>query len=134
MLHVLDLSPEEQAVYEAMLDSVPSDAEELSRRAGLDLPVLREALGGLETLGLISRLPGTRVRYRPVAPEVALDLLALRKEAALKEARQYIGRLSARFHDAVAGQDPAELIEIVPGRRAITQRFEQTIRSARREF
>lgn len=125
MLDALDLDPTEQAVYETLIDSPPLTLQDLQAP---------RAVESLEARGLICRIPGNPVRYAAISPDVALEVLFLERERQIKRARGYAEQLSARFHQAASGRDPAELVEILTGRPAIRQRWAQMQRSAKHEI
>jgi DNA-binding CsgD family transcriptional regulator len=133
MLTAVGLEAAEQAVYEALLDG-PATLGELAAASGLDGQALQPALGRLERAALVSRANGEPARYAAAPPEVALEALLLRHEERLKLARLRVHQLALRHRRALAAQDPASLVEVVTGRRAVLQRFEQVQRSARREI
>jgi DNA-binding CsgD family transcriptional regulator len=133
VLGVVGLDPTEQAVYLSLLDGAVT-VEDLGVASGLPEDRLREALRGLEEAGLVGRSPGGPDRYTAAPPDVALEALLLRHEERLKRARLYARQLTERHRAAAAGQDPTSLVEVVTGRRAVLQRFEQVQRSARTEI
>lgn len=132
MLDLLDLTPDDQAVYETLVDGPAMTHAELADvvTANVEVP---SVMASLESRGLVSRIPGSPARFAAVAPEIALEALFLERERRLKQARGYVRQLSARFQRSDA-RDPAELVEIVSGRAAIRQRSAQLQRSARHQF
>lgn len=133
VLDAVDLDATEQAVYEALLDGPPATLADLHATLTLGSDRLRAVVATLEARGLVSRAPGTPPRFVAVSPEVALDVLFLEKEEQLKRGRLYAARLAARYHRSASSRDPAELVEIVTGRAAVRQRFEQLQRGARKQ-
>jgi sugar-specific transcriptional regulator TrmB/DNA-binding CsgD family transcriptional regulator len=133
VLRSLGVGPEEEAAYEALLDG-PSSVPDLCEYVGEQASALTKTLESLEALGLVSRLSGAELRYAAVAPELALDVLALRREEELKRARVRVEQLSARFRAATGSKGSTELIEIITGRDAVLQRMYQIARSARHQF
>ena len=74
MLDGMGLTDAEEAVYIALVDLSSAGQRELTARCpGAGVPA---ALAGLERKGLVSRLPGSSVRYAPSPPDVALEVLA----------------------------------------------------------
>ena len=61
--------------------------------------------------GLAARTPGRPARYMPAVPEAAVELLALRKQAAIVEARLGASVLSAEFRPA------RDAVHVVRGQR-----------------
>src|SRR5256885_6164739 len=133
VLATVGLDATEQAVYESLMDG-PATVAELDQANHVGGAQLRAVLDRLEESGLVGRLAGDPVRYAAAAPEVALEALLLRQEERLQRARLHAGRLAARHRRSLADQDPVSLVEIVTGRLAVLQRFEQVQRAARREI
>jgi DNA-binding transcriptional ArsR family regulator/DNA-binding CsgD family transcriptional regulator len=133
MLMAVGLDPTDHAVYIALL-SGPATVETLAAATGLGDDTVQAALGSLEEAGLVGRAPGAPTRYLAAPPDVALEALLLRQEERLQRARLYVRQLTERYRLAIAGQDPTSLVEVVTGRVAVLQRFEQVQRSARTEI
>lgn len=133
MLDAVELDGTAQAVYESLVESSPSSLDDLAVGHRLPMAQLQYVIETLESRGLINRLPGSPARYAAIAPEIALEVLILQREEELKRARWYAEQLSTRFHHAAAGRDPAELVEVITGRPAIRQRWEQLQRAAREQ-
>ncbi|MEV4640613.1 hypothetical protein AB0J80_25045 [Actinoplanes sp. NPDC049548] len=133
MFSVAGLGPEDEAVYEALMDG-PATVPELARSTRLAEELVRVALDHLEEAGLVGRGAGHPERHTAAAPDVALEALLLRQEARLQRARLHAHQLAARHRRAHAGDDPASLVEVVTGRMAVLERFEQIQRGARHEI
>lgn len=133
MLDLLDLTPPDLAVYEVLIDGPAMTQAELAATmaASVEVP---SVLASLEAKGLVSRIPGSPARFVAVAPEIALEASFQDRERRLKQARDYVKQLSARFQQSDRTRDPAELVEIISGREAIRHRSEQLQRSAREQF
>jgi hypothetical protein len=124
MLEPLGLSAAEQSLYELLLTGAP---------AGADEPDEPETLRRLEELGLVTRLPQEPPRYAVIPPEAALAPLVAARERALDAARHRMNHLAARHRRTSASTGRPELVELVHGREATTDRVNQILRSARRE-
>lgn len=133
MLAALGLDQAEVTAYTALVDHSPATVSELAADTGIEPVVLARTLEALEVRGLITRRPGPTVRYAAVDPEIALDVLLLDREEQLKRARLAAQRLATRFRASAGRRDPAELLEVVTGREAVTHRVLQVQRTARRE-
>lgn len=133
LLAAAGLGPTDETVYEALMDG-PATVAVLAHATGLDEAQVRLALDALERSGLVGRPADQSDRYAAAAPDAALEALLLRQEERLKRARLYAQQLAARHRRTHAGQDPASLIEVVTGRMAVLERFEQVQRSARDEI
>jgi DNA-binding CsgD family transcriptional regulator len=131
VLAALGLTPEQQALYLALLDGAPATAAEVRERLG----IMRVApsLSALEAKGLISRLPGRPVRYQPARPDMAMEVLVRSQEQALQEVRVLAAGLMERFRAGQSAVNPTEIVEVVTTREATLQRLAQLQRSARRQ-
>ena len=133
VLATVGLDETDQAVYESLMDG-PATVAELEQANHVAGAQLRAVLDRLEESGLVGRLAGEPVRYAAAAPEVALEALLLRQEELLQRARLHAQQLAVRHRRSLADQDPVQLVEVVTGRLAVLQRFEQVQRAARREI
>ncbi|MEV0144366.1 MULTISPECIES: LuxR C-terminal-related transcriptional regulator [unclassified Nonomuraea] len=136
MLRILGLSASEQALYEALVEHAPVTVEELDRLAAAHAP---PGLAGtvavrLEDLGLIARLPEDPPRFAVVPPEMGLEALISERARELADARLRVAQLAARYHRSTAAQGAGGLVEVVIGREAVLDRFEQLQRGTRGEI
>lgn len=134
MLDVIGIGPEAETAYEALLGGRPASPDDLVSATGMPLQRLRVALRTLEAHGLVSRVSGSPTRYVVTDPGNALDVLLLEREQQIKRARIRAQELAERYRQAAAGRDPAELVEVVAGQQAVSQRVDQAQRSARHEI
>jgi sugar-specific transcriptional regulator TrmB len=131
MLDAVGLTPEQQAVYLALLDTSPATPAQLRDR--VPGARVRPAIAALEGAGLISRLTGQPVRYQPAPPDMALEVLVRAREQELQRVRLDMARLAERFRADHGSTRPEEVVEVVTTRDATLQRWEQLQRSARHE-
>jgi Bacterial regulatory proteins, luxR family len=120
-------------VYRALLAAPARTTPELARAMDRSERVTRRAVGELEELGLVSRLPGRPVRLSPARPDTAIDLLVARRRTEL-EAVQRNARALAREMTEQHQQQPDELFEILVGQQAVADRFTQLIGGCEREL
>lgn len=130
MLDVLDLTPHEQAAYRALVEMPSGTRDDVRSAAGLDDRGARAALRSLTAKGLVT---AHHHRYAAVAPDVALEALFLAKEEQIKRARLYAERLASTFRAGSARRDPADMVEVVTGYRAVLTRSRQIQGSAREQ-
>lgn len=119
VLEALGVCSEDEQLYRALLARPESTTDALSRDTGWPATRVGRHLRSLLSLGLASRTPGRPARYVPAVPEAAVELLALRKQAAIVEARLGASVLTAEFrarHGAFT---------VIRGSEAIAQRFYQ---------
>ncbi|MFF0338598.1 helix-turn-helix domain-containing protein [Kribbella sp. NPDC004875] len=126
VLEALGVCSEDEQLYRALLARPESTATDLA--SFVDWPANRVGrhLRSLLSLGLASRTPGRPARYLPAVPEAAVELLALRKQSAIVEARLGAAALSAEFRQPDA-------FTVIRGAEAIAQRFYQAQQCAQDE-
>ncbi|WP_350279416.1 helix-turn-helix domain-containing protein [Kribbella sp. HUAS MG21] len=126
VLEALGVCSEDEQLYRALLARPESTATDLA--AFVDWPANRVGrhLKSLLSLGLASRTPGRPARYLPAVPEAAVELLALRKQAAIVEARLGAAMLTAEFR-------APDAFTVIRGPEAIAQRFHQAQQCAQDE-
>ncbi|MFG1627743.1 helix-turn-helix domain-containing protein [Kribbella sp. NPDC049227] len=127
VLEALGVCSEDEQLYRALLARPECTTIDLSHDTGWATTRVGRHLRSLLALGLASRTPGRPARYVPAVPEAAVELLALRKQAAIVEARVGASVLTAEFrarHDAFT---------VVRGAEAIAQRFNQAQQCAQDE-
>jgi sugar-specific transcriptional regulator TrmB len=129
-LEVLGVSGPQESAYRLLLSHPGCSISEISRRLGLGRNSVRTAIGGLEGLGLVSKGPGPQPAFFPVAPDVAMEALILRRQADLERARAQAKQLMDDFNEGRKAERPG-LVEIVSGAEAVHRRFEQLQRGAR---
>ncbi|MFL6074798.1 MAG: helix-turn-helix domain-containing protein [Mycobacteriales bacterium] len=134
MWEVIGLDAEAARVYEGLLTGRPAAVKELVAATGLVTSRVRAALRLLEARGLVARTSGPPPGYVALDPGIALDVLLGNHEEQLRKARIRAQEVSEQFRQAVAGRDPAELVEVVKGRGTIVRRVDQIQRAAQRDL
>ncbi|KAA2254658.1 transcriptional regulator TrmB [Solihabitans fulvus] len=134
MLDVIGLDPTEQALYEHLVSASPCTHDEIASALAINNGRLSVVLDRLMARGLVSRVPGSPVRWATTTPNVALEVLFLEQEERIRRGRLFAEQLTAIYHQASATGDPATLVEVISGPAAIAQHFEQIQRSATREI
>ena len=130
-LGALGISQVEESVYRLLLRQPGVSSAEITQLLGAEHQVIHTALYGLERHGLVSLGPGPEPLYVPVAPDVGMEALILRRQADLEQARTLANRLMSDFHEGRRAQPPG-VVEIVSGAEAVHRRFEQLQRGAKR--
>ncbi|MEV0430906.1 helix-turn-helix domain-containing protein [Micromonospora sp. NPDC050495] len=130
----LGLTADESSMYLLLVDRPAATADELAEdwhpTCGGSPSVV---LASLKAKGLVTTVDGQPTRHAAVAPEVALDNLARVREQEIVKARALARELTERWRRAGRAAVPAEIIEIVVGREATLQRFEQIQRTSTTE-
>lgn len=128
MLDGIGLTDGEERIYLTLLDRDTVTAAELAAaHPGIDVA---RVLDRLEGKALVARRGGQPVRYQAAPPDVALEVLVRGREQQLQRTRLGIAALSERYRTARVAR-PDEVVEVVTGRDATVQRWEQLQRSAR---
>jgi DNA-binding CsgD family transcriptional regulator/DNA-binding transcriptional ArsR family regulator len=134
MLEVLGLDQPAEALYLALVDNLPLSVQELARRTGIEPDVVGTALVRLEDGGLISRLPGSPLRYTALPPGHALEVLLLARERDIHRVRALTEQLIERHSDARRGRDSSGLIQVITGRDGVARCGLQLFNRAEREI
>jgi sugar-specific transcriptional regulator TrmB len=134
MFEAIGITGDELAVYQALLDSPGSSASTIVELLGKSAREVRGALAKLETKGLVSRSPGKPPGFVPAPPDVAVEVLILRRQEELERARLAAAKLVPRFQGGLEARTSAELVEVIEGREAFGQRYLQLERGAKSEL
>jgi DNA-binding CsgD family transcriptional regulator len=129
VLEALGVCSEDEQLYRALLARPESTALHLVEVTGWPTARVTRHLRSLLNLGLASRTPGRPARYTPAVPEAAVELLALRRQAAIVEARLGASVLTAEFRAATESGP----FTVIRGAEAIAQRYQQAQQAAQSE-
>lgn len=121
-------------VYTSLVGAQPIGREQLAELTGMPGERLREALDRLTALGLVSPGVGEERRLIAAPPDIALEALLLREEERLKRARLWTRSLSQEYYRRVDAADPSHLVEVVIGREAVFERFQQIQQTSRHQI
>lgn len=133
MFEGIGLAPEEEDLYLRLLATGATSVRDLTRDLQWGSPRVRSVLKGLESKGFVTRSPSPTKAYVPVAPDAAVEHLALRREEEIARARSIASQLAVDFRVKLQRTDPAELVEVLVGAEATTQRVLQLMTTARTE-
>lgn len=136
MLEPLGISESEARCYEQLIANPRLGAEELSDRLGLAPDQVCRHLDRLERHGLLSRLPDDPPNLVPAPPEVAIEALIHRQREGLERSRLHARRLMDIYRDGRNGDRTGDLVqylEVIKGREAVVQRFQQLQEGAEKE-
>jgi len=129
VLEALGICSEDEQLYRALLARPEATTTDLVTHTGWPAARVARHLRSLLSLGLASRTPGRPARYTPAVPEAAVELLALRKQAAIVQARLGASVLTQEFQ-AARQTGP---FTVIRGVEAIAQRHYQAQQSAQSE-
>jgi len=132
-LHGLGVTPAEQRLYEIVLGHPDRSPAELAALTGLGRTRLRAILQSLADKGLVSITRCRPARVTPAPPDIATEILALRRAQEVSSARLAAAAFCDRVRQpARPGADTP--VEIVTGRGAVGDRFHQIQQAARGEL
>ncbi|MEV6718021.1 helix-turn-helix transcriptional regulator [Lentzea sp. NPDC051208] len=92
----LGVGPAEQGLYEVVLDHPGSTVDELREHIGVDANAIWALLESLAELGLVFVSPEIPPRYHPAPPDLAIGVLAVRKQQEIERARVTAAELARR--------------------------------------
>ncbi|HEY6740034.1 MAG TPA: helix-turn-helix domain-containing protein [Actinopolymorphaceae bacterium] len=133
LLAAVGVSALEEAAYVTLLRDGAARSDELARRLGDDAAETIRILERLELEGLVRRTPAPGEAWVAVPPHIAVEQLVARRQAELARVRHAATVLAAIGRPEPSTRRTTELIEIVQGREAVRQAFEQVQRSARKD-
>lgn len=132
MLEALGLSEEETHVYTELVRHGPCETRRLPGLVGLTAERVEAALTKLTELGLLSRTSGARPRVIASPPDIAGEVLLLRRLHEVHSAHAALGRLALAHPVPSRGQEADLSVEFTPDE-AVAQRVDQIQSKAREE-
>jgi hypothetical protein len=102
-------------VYTELVQADQLSAEQLAERCAISARQAAAELRDIAALGLAFRVSGRPVRYRAVAPDLAISTLIAQREKELRDARATMHRLTAVFQEASRVRHPDAHVEVVHG-------------------
>jgi sugar-specific transcriptional regulator TrmB/DNA-binding CsgD family transcriptional regulator len=133
-LQALGIDAFEEHVYRSLLDSPGMSLRDAARRLGASPGRVRGAIAHLEALGLVTASASRPVRFSPVSPELAFEVLIRQGETGLREARAAVADLQTAYANALLEERPQQLLEVITGREAVVQHVMQLQRAAQDEI
>lgn len=124
MLQPLGVDVDAESVYRILLRNPRSTVSELATLAGRSPRWTRSSASTLESLGLVSRLPGRPARLVATPPDTAVEVLVARQETEIAAIRLAATALAADL-PAEHHHRPEDQLRIVVGREAVAAQFLQ---------
>ncbi|MFD0633321.1 hypothetical protein ACFQ9X_18870 [Catenulispora yoronensis] len=131
MLKILGVGETGERIYRTLLGVASATAGELAELMSTRLDVVEREVTALTALGLVSAGDAKPRRFSAAPPDVTLESLVLRRQAELAEVRGELAGLARTYRDARRVQSSDEVIEIVVGAEALTERVLHMNRTAR---
>jgi hypothetical protein len=100
-------------VYSELAGADQPSVGDVAARCGVSTRIAATELARLASLGLAFRLAGRPVRYRAIAPDLALSVLIGQREEELHQARAVMHQLTATFQERA--RHPGSQVEVVHG-------------------
>ncbi|MEV0442180.1 helix-turn-helix domain-containing protein [Streptomyces spectabilis] len=133
MLAAIGLDETHEAAYRALVSVGAADVPDLARRLTLAEPDTERALRRLERHGLAAQASGRAGRWVAAPPGVALGALLTQRRHELEQAELAATLLAEEFRGGAAEPTVHDLVEVVTGAAAVSQRFLQLQLGASRE-
>jgi sugar-specific transcriptional regulator TrmB/DNA-binding CsgD family transcriptional regulator len=133
VLGALGLAGQEEFLYLALLARPYATLPELIETTGWTTQRLRRRLRALVARGLVAQDSTRPTRFVPTSPDIAVEVLALKREEEIQRARLEAAKLTPSFRDAMARHGSGMPVQGLRGREAVVQAYFQLVRSARQE-
>ncbi len=115
MLDAVGIAGPAARIYAELVEADQLSAAQVAERCGITARQASAELQGLASLGLSLRVTGRPVRYRAVAPDVAISALIAQREQDLQDVRATMHRLTEVFQETARGRHPDAHVEVVHG-------------------
>ncbi|MFI0087071.1 helix-turn-helix domain-containing protein [Streptomyces bobili] len=125
MLGAIGLDERHESAYRALVSVGAADVPDLARRLALAEQDTERALRRLERHGLAAQSSGRPGRWVAAPPGVALGALLTRQRHELEQAELTATLLAEEYRAAAAEPSVHDLVEVVTGAAAVSQRFLQ---------
>jgi transcriptional regulator TrmB len=103
----------EARIYAELVGADQPSIGDIAARCGVSTRIAAAELTRLASLGLAFRLAGRPVRYRAIAPDLALNALISQREEELRQVRAVMHQLTATFQERT--RHPGSRVEVVHG-------------------
>ncbi|MFC9284379.1 helix-turn-helix domain-containing protein [Streptomyces collinus] len=125
MLAAIGLDERHESAYRALVSVGAAEVSDLARRLSLAEPDTERALRRLEREGLAAQSPARPGRWVAAPPGVALGALLTRQRHELEQAELAAALLAEEYRATAAEPEVHDLVEVVTGASAVSQRFLQ---------
>ncbi|HXB48321.1 MAG TPA: helix-turn-helix domain-containing protein [Streptosporangiaceae bacterium] len=135
MLDAVGITGTAARVYSELVETDQLSAAQVAERCAISARQAAAELRSIASLGLAFRVTGRPVRYRAVAPDLAISTLIAQRESELRNARATMHRLTETFLETSRARHPDAHVEVVHGTpniaRLAVRVYEQTERQLR---
>jgi len=102
-------------IYSELVETEQLSVAEAAERCGISARRASAELSAMESLGLAVRVTGRPIRYRSVAPDLAISSLIAQREKELQDARSTMHQLTDVFQATSRARHPDAHVEAVRG-------------------
>jgi predicted transcriptional regulator/DNA-binding CsgD family transcriptional regulator len=102
-------------IYSELVETDQLSTAQVAERCAISTRQAAAELQNLASLGLAFRVTGRPVRYRAVAPDLAISTLIAQRESELRDARAAMHRLTEVFLQTSRVRHPDAHVEVVRG-------------------
>lgn len=135
MLELFGLNERAEHVYRTLLTLGAATQSTLAERLSLPLPLVQNALAGLEANGLAALSAALGDHYVAAPPTIALAPALSQRRHELHEAERAVEALAEEYRrTGSTANGVADLVEVVSGVSAVRHRFEQIQLGAEQEL
>jgi hypothetical protein len=135
VLDAVGLTGTAARIYSELVETDQLGAAQVAERCAISARQAAAELQNLAALGLAFRVTGRPVRYRAVAPDLAISTLIAQRETELRDARAAMHRLTETFLQTSRARHPDAHVEVVRGTpniaRLAARVYQQTQRQLR---
>ena len=114
-LEALGVTDTASRVYAELVEADQLSAVQVAERCDMSAREAAAELRNIGSLGLAFRVGGRPVRYRAVAPDIAISTLIAQREEELRAARATMHQLTVVFQEAARVRHPDANVEVVHG-------------------
>ena len=115
MLEPVGVTGTAARVYVELVETNQLSVAEAAERCGISVRRATTELRHIAALGLAFQVTGRPVRYRAVAPDLAISGLVAQREKELQDVRATMHRLAEVFQETSRGRHPDAQVEVVHG-------------------
>ena len=115
MLEAIGITGTAAQIYSEHVETEQLSVAEAAERCGISARQASAELSAMESLGLAVRVTGRPVRYRSVAPDLAISSLIAQREKERQDARATMHQLTDVFQATSRGRHPDAHVEVVRG-------------------
>jgi predicted DNA-binding transcriptional regulator len=115
VLEAIGISGTAARIYSELVETEQLSVAEAAERCDISARRASAELADMESLGLAVRVAGRPVRYRSVAPDLAISSLIAQREKELQTARATMHQLTDVFQATSRGRHPHAHVEVVHG-------------------